>query len=279
MAPGYGTAMNTPFTYDFGYPWPITWAAAIPMVVFAGLAALAWSRGWRRWIAGVSAALAVWALGALMVIHAMLRLNLPIELATDRFLASGGGEVVDVGAGSGRAGIGLLLARPGATLTAIDIYDGFWGISDNTPERFMANARIAGVADRARAQVGDARAMPLADAAYDGVISHYAIDHLRRDEIPVALSEVSRILKPGGEFLLAVVNVDWWVLLASPPIAHHPRADPERWRQLLAGAGFELLEEGTTPGSRHFLARKPGAAAGSARRTPPVARKPGVVSR
>jgi SAM-dependent methyltransferase len=251
--------MNTPFTYDFGYPWSITWAAAIPFGIFAALTGLALWLGWRRWIAGVSAVLAVWALGSLIVVHAVFRINLPIAPAAERFLASGGGEVVDVGAGSGRAGIGLLLARPGARLTAIDIYDGFWGISDNTPERFMTNARIAGVADRARAQVGDARAIPLADAAYDGVISNYAIDHLRRDEIPTALSEVSRILKPGGEFLLAVVNVDWWVLLASPPIAHHPRADPGRWRQMLAGAGFELLEEGTTPGSLHFLVRKPSA--------------------
>ncbi len=248
--------MNTPFTYDFGYPWLITWSAAIPLAVFAALTALALSLGWRRWIAGVSAALALWALAALIVIHAVFRLNLPVAPATARFLASGG-EVVDVGAGSGRAGIGLLLARPDARLTAIDIYDGYWGISDNTPDRFMANARIAGVADRARAQVGDARAIPLPDAAYDGVISSYAIDHLRRDEIPTALSEVSRILKPGGELLLSVVNVDWWALLVSPPIAHHPRADPARWRQLLAGAGFELLEEGTTPASLHFLVRKP----------------------
>ena len=162
--------MNTPFTYDFGYSWPIAWAAAVPLAIFAALTGLALWFGWRRWIAGVSAALAVWALAALIVVHAVFRLNLPIALPAERFLASGG-EVVDVGAGSGRAGIGLLLARPSARVTAIDIYDGFFGISGNTPERFMVNARIAGVADRAQAQVGDARAIPLADAAYDGVIS------------------------------------------------------------------------------------------------------------
>jgi hypothetical protein len=34
---------------------------------------------------------------------------------------------------------------------------GYWGIDENTPERFMKNARIAGVAERAAARVGDMR--------------------------------------------------------------------------------------------------------------------------
>ena len=254
--------MNTPFTYEFGYAWSIGWLPAIPLLVFGGLAALACWRGWRSWITAVSGVVAVWAAVALIFVHGIFRINLPMELPTERFMAAGGGEVVDVGAGSGRAGIGLLLARPALRLTAVDIYEGFWGIEGNTPERFMVNARIAGVADRARAQVGDARAIPLAASAYDGVISAYAIDHLRRDEIPVALSEVTRILKPGGEFLLAVVNVDRWVLFTSPAIAHHPRADPQRWRTMLEAAGLEILEQGTTPGSLHFLTRKPMAASG-----------------
>lgn len=253
----YRDGMNTPFTYDFGYAWQITWAPAIPVVLCGGLAALAYWLGWRRWVVLGAAALAAWGLVALIFVHAIFRLNLPMDLPTERFLASGGGAVVDVGAGSGRAGVGLLLARPQATLTAIDIYDGFWGITANTPERFMRNARIAGVAERARAQVGDARSIPLADAAYDGVISTYAIDHLRRAEIPTALAEVKRILKPGGEFLLAIVDVDWWLLFISPPIAHHPRADRELWRRMITTAGFEILEQGKTPASLHFLTRKP----------------------
>jgi SAM-dependent methyltransferase len=248
--------MNTPFTYDFGYPWQVTWAAAIPLVIFGALAALGLWRGWRRWVIYGSGVLAAWALVALVLLHAVFQINLPMALPTEQFLTSGGGEVVDVGAGSGRFSTGLLLARPNARVTAIDIYDGFYGISDNTPERFMRNASIAGVASRARAQVGDARSIPLADAAYDGVISSYAIDHLRRGDIPTALSEVHRLLKPGGEFLLAVVNVDWWMILVSPPIAHHPRADPERWHQMLRAAGFDVVEEGTTLGSLHFLATK-----------------------
>ena len=104
--------------------------------------------------------------------------------------------------------IGLLLAKPRVTVTAVDIYKGYYGIDDNTPERFMLNARIAGVADRADAKVGDARELPLETGAYDGAISLAAIDHIRRADIPKALAEAARILKPRGEFLLMIVNVD-----------------------------------------------------------------------
>ena len=98
----------------------------------------------------------------------------------------------------------------------MDIYSGYWGIDENTPERFMRNARIAGVAERADARVGDMRKLPFADGEFDAVVSSYAIDHLRRDERPNAIAEVARVLKPGGEFLLMIIHVDWKTWLVSP---------------------------------------------------------------
>jgi SAM-dependent methyltransferase len=250
--------MTSPFAYDFGYSWLVVWGPLIPLVMFGGLAGLGLWLGWRRWLVIALAVPAVWATFSLATIHAAAGINAPQPLPTERFLASGSGRVVDVGAGSGRAAVGLLLARPGVTVTAVDIYSGYYGIDDNTPERFMVNARIAGVATRAKAVVGDARALPLASAEYDGVISSYAIDHITRDGIPKALSEVGRVLKPGGEFLLTIVNVDWWALLTSPhAIAHHPRANPVRWRTMLETAGFEVVEQGTKPMTMYFLSRKP----------------------
>jgi ubiquinone/menaquinone biosynthesis C-methylase UbiE len=180
-----------------------------------------------------------------------------LELPTQQFLSSGSGRVVDIGAGSGRAAIGLLLAKPRVTVTAVDIYKGYFGIDDNTPERFMLNARIAGVADRAEAKVGDARELPLESASYDGAISLAAIDHVRRADIPIALAEAARVLKPRGEFLLMIVNVDRWAMFASPhAIGHHPRANADRWREMLTSAGFEVVEQGTRPAVLYFLTRK-----------------------
>ena len=74
------------------------------------------------------------------------------------------------------------------------------------------------------------------------------IDHLRNEGKVKALSEVARVLKPRGEFLLLIVNADWMTRLFSPhALGHHPRQDPARWRTLLDQAGFAIEEEGTDP--------------------------------
>jgi SAM-dependent methyltransferase len=252
------TPMNTPFTYDFGYSWIIGWGYVVPLVLFGGLAVAAWRVKWRTWLVAVPGVIAAWSLTSMVLMQMVFGINLPQQILAPRFLASGSGEALDVGAGSGRSTVGLLIARPRVRVTAIDIYSGYFGIDDNTPERLMANARIAGVADRATVQVGDARAMPLPSGTYDGVISSYAIDHIRRDDIPKALAEVARVLKPRGEFLLMLVNVDLWTWVLSPPMAHHAGADPNRWRTLLESAGFEILEQGTPPMTLYYYARKSG---------------------
>jgi SAM-dependent methyltransferase len=249
--------MTTPFTYDFGYSWAIAWGHVVPIALFGGLAIAGLWFKWRRWLVLASALVVGWGIAGLLITHALFRINLPVGPQTDRFLSSGSGRVVDIGAGSGRATVGLLLARPRVTATAIDIYKGYYGIDDNTPERLMLNARIAGVADRAETRTGDARKLPLETAAYDAAISVAAIDHLPRAGIPAALAEVARVLKSDGEFLLTIVNVDAWARFASPhALGHHPGADPSRWRALLKSSGFDVVEEGTQPAGMYFLCRK-----------------------
>ena len=244
-------------TYDFGYSWIVGYGLAIPLALSVTLGALAvWAR-WPRWIVVVAGVVAVWALFGLVAINLIFGINRPMKLPTERFLASGSGRVLDAGAGSGRAAVGVLLARPKATVIGVDIYSGYWGIDGNTPERFMTNMRIARVADRAEARTGDVRAMQFKDGEFNAVVSSYAIDHLSRDGAAKAISEVARVLKPGGEFLLMIVNVNWVTWLVSPhAIAHHPRQDPARWLMLLEQGGFAVEEVGTQPATRYYLARK-----------------------
>ena len=245
------------FTYDFGYSWSLRYAMLVPLVLAAGLAGLAILRSWSRWVYIPMVLVALWAAAAVVILNVML--NRPMALPTERFLTSGSGRVLDVGAGSGRAAIGVLLARPNTTAMGVDIYSGYWGIDENTPERFMRNARTAGVAERAAARVGDMRQLPFGDGEFDGVVSSYAIDHLRRAERPKAIAEVARVLKPGGEFLLMIVHVDWKTWLVSPLLAHHPSQNPEAWRALLQEHGFALQEEGTPFATLYLLAKKQGA--------------------
>jgi SAM-dependent methyltransferase len=244
-------------TYEFGYSWFISYGLVIPLALAGALGGLALWRRWPRWVVLLAAVIAVWAIVGLFVINLVFGINRPMQLPTARFLQSGSGRVLDAGAGSGRAAVGVLLARPGARVTGLDIYQGYWGIDDNTPERFMTNARIAGAADRAEARTGDVREMPFEDAAFDAVVSAYVIDHLRRDGRVKAVAEVARVLKPRGEFMLLIVNADWLTWLTSPhALAHHPRPDPAQWRVLLEQGGFAIEEEGKKPATLYFLARK-----------------------
>jgi SAM-dependent methyltransferase len=245
--------------YDFGYSPAWTHGHLVPFAAAAAATALARWRRWPRWIVVASSLVAVWALVGFAIVQFVLRANRPVELPTESFLASGSGEVLDVGAGSGRSTVMVLLERPSAEVTALDIYRGYFGIDDNTPERLRSNARAARADARVDVVTADMRAMPLPEARFDAAVSTAAIDHLDTEGVTKALAEVHRVLKPGGEFLLMVINVDGWVRLAYP-FAHHgyfghsPNA--ARWRTALEHAGFSIAEEGTKPATLYFLARR-----------------------
>ncbi len=249
------------FRYDFDYTWPWTLGHLIVASTLLLLAGLIWRSDWSRWAAGTAGVLAVWALTGALVVHGPMRFNRPLDLPTERFLASGVGRVLDAGAGSGRSALMVLLARPQATVTALDLFLDGYGIGENTPDRLRANARTAGVEDRLTVQVGDVRDMPLESGTFDAVVSAYAIDHLDSDGIRGSLAEVARVLRPGGELLLMVVNPDGWTRVAFPLLASHGyfggRGAPERWRAAVVEAGFEVVETGNAPATLYVLAVRP----------------------
>ncbi len=246
-------------TYDFGYSLAWTHGHLVLFALAAAVAILPLWRGWNRWLWMSASLVAIWALAGFAIVQFVLGANRPIELPTTAFLPAGRGEVIDVGAGSGRSAVMVLRARPSARVTALDIYRGYFGIDDNTPDRLRQNARAAGAGDRVDVVTGDMRDMPLPDARFDAAVSAAAIDHLSRSDSATALREVARVLKDDGEFLLIVVNVDRWVRIAYP-MAHHgyfghsPSADD--WRGRLESAGFRIVEQGTRPAILYVLARK-----------------------
>ena len=246
-------------TFDFGYSPAWTYGHLVPLAIFTLLTALAVWRRWHRLVVLLSGTMAVWALAGFLIVQVVLEPNRPLTLPTDAFLADGRGEVIDLGAGSGRSTLMVLLGRPQARAMALDIYQGYFGIDQNTPDRIRANARAAGVEERLTVQVGDMRDIPLPDDGFDGAVSAFAIDHLGRDGINRALAETHRVLRPGGEFLLLVLNVDAWVKIAYPiPHGHgyFSAAPPAQfWRGVLEQAGFEVREVGMRPATLYLLAR------------------------
>jgi SAM-dependent methyltransferase len=111
-------------------------------------------------------------------------------------------KVLDVGCGRG-----LLLNGAARRLTigkavGVDI----WNKQDqsgNDPDATRANARAEGVAERVEIVYGDARSMPFADNEFDVVISSLAIHNIPGSEARYrAISEIMRVLKPGGRFAI-----------------------------------------------------------------------------
>jgi len=253
-----GMFSTSPF--DFGYPWWMTWGHLIPLGLFGVLAVAAWRLAWSRWIVAASGALALWGLAGFLIMNQVLVVHRPLPRPTPQFLPEGSGRVLDLGAGSGRATLMVLQSRPKATVVALDIYSGYWGISDNTPERLKRNASAAGAASRVEVHVADMRELPFPDASFDGVVSSFAIDHLRRDDLPRALREAARVLRPGGQILIMNLSLDGWIRVALPALPGHGyfgrEQDSARWRSALTEAGFDVIEQGTQPGTNYFLGQK-----------------------
>ncbi len=97
----------------------------------------------------------------------------------------------------------------------------------------------------------DITQVPLADASYDVVIAHHVLEHIDDDRL--AISEVFRLLRPGGVAILSVpINASRRQTYENPAIttpkerfAHFSGEDHKRYYGLdfadrLAAAGFRV---------------------------------------
>ncbi len=242
--------------YDFGYAWPWTYGHLYLAIL---LALLAWAVRKRLpvWATAIIAAGALWAFAGFLIVHYVFFFNAPPPMPTQRFMTSGQGRVLDIGCGSGRTSIMVGTARPKVLISALDNFSATY-IRGNGEDLLRRNLRIAGIDSRVQMLNADMRRIPAPDASFDGVVSSYAIDHLSRAGIEQTLGEVSRVLRPGGEFLLEVIRADGWVKFTYGPllVMHMRRVEPGFWTTMLERAHLNLIEQGTTPGSAYFLCRK-----------------------
>jgi SAM-dependent methyltransferase len=247
---------------DFGYPWWLNYGHLVILAGAGALLVLGFRRKWARWPMILLAALTLWAGAAFLLIRFGVDINGQATLPTESFLRSGTGRVLDVGAGTGRSSIMVLAARPKVTLVASDLfgdsYAQHFGSAGSPQQRLLANLKAAGVDQRATIATADMRKLPFEPASFDAVVTSYAIDHLSRDGSKQALAEISRVLKPGGELLLSVVENDKWAKFAfGPLLSHGGTRGAAWWAGSVKDAGLQIVEQGTTPATMYILARRP----------------------
>jgi SAM-dependent methyltransferase len=248
-------------TIDFGYPWWLSYGhlpilAGTLVVLFAG-----YLRKWPVWLMLFTGIVAVWSCAAFLVDRWVININGRPALPTERFLATGTGRVLDIGAGTGRSSIMVLQARPHTTLVATDLFgasfDQHFGRNGSPQYRLLTNLKAAGVDQRATIMQADMRKLPFNSAEFDAVVSAYAMDHVNRAGSEQAIAEAARVLKSGGEFLLMVIAEEPWAKFAFGPLLKHGGARrSDWWAEHVRNTGFQILEEGTRPLTFYLLARR-----------------------
>ena len=246
---------------DFGYPWWLSYGHLPVLAGAASMLLLGYARKWSRWPMLFLGAIVLWSGAAFLVERFLIDVNGRAALPTQSFLRSGAGRVLDIGAGTGRSSIMVLQSRPQATLVALDLFgesfEQHFGRSESPQQRLLANLKAAGVEERATIASADMRKLPFEPAAFDAIVSAYAMDHLNHQGSDQSLAEAARVIKPGGDFLLMLIaNEPWAKFTFGPLMAHGGTRGPDWWTAHVQGAGFQIVEEGTRPLTLYLLARR-----------------------
>jgi ubiquinone/menaquinone biosynthesis C-methylase UbiE len=116
-----------------------------------------------------------------------------------------GGRVLEIGCGPGHLAIRMAVEH-GLAVTGLDL-------DPAMIERAKANAANAPSTNREPDfVVGDAAALPFADASFDAVVSTLSMHHW--EDSDAALAEIARVLRRGGRALI-------WDLGSSAPLHRH----------------------------------------------------------
>jgi ubiquinone/menaquinone biosynthesis C-methylase UbiE len=151
---------------------------------------------------------------------------------TDTFLAQlpPGGHILDAGCGPGN--ISRVFVERGFRVTGIDI-----------SQRLIDIARQR--VPQATFELGDVRVTAFPDATFDGAYLAYPFEHLLDRDVPRALSEMRRVLKPGGAVFIAAKagSGEQWLdePMAGGALCFFNFFDPNALEQAIVAAGFRLV--------------------------------------
>jgi len=167
-----------------------------------------------------------------------------------------GEAVLDLGCGTGTLLLALADAQPAAT---------YAGVDPDPAVLSAARRRLRGVTARVELVEGYAQELPFRDGRFGAVVSTLAFHHIPDEIKPRALSEVRRVLRPDGRFLLVDLGL---------PRTPHARAllrlgslfDGRantrvnlagELPSLLAAAGFVVAEAATPYRAVRYLLARP----------------------
>jgi SAM-dependent methyltransferase len=158
------------------------------------------------------------------------RINMGLRLLGDRRFA----RTLEVGFGAGA--VLLALAPSARELFGIDL--------DADPEVTRRALQQHGVI--ADLRNGNVYELPFEESFFDLVVSYSVFEHLH--EYARALREVSRVLRPGGQFLLGMPAVnramEWgFRAIGFKGIADHHVTTPSEVATAFAGAGFSEISK------------------------------------
>ena len=107
-------------------------------------------------------------------------------------------RVADVGSGKGRFARLVKERYPAASVVAVD----------------LAEAMLAHVPKNIHRAAATMTALPLATASCDGAYATESLEHAI--DIPAAVAELARIVRPGGRIVIIDKNVEAWGRLETP---------------------------------------------------------------
>jgi ubiquinone/menaquinone biosynthesis C-methylase UbiE len=152
-----------------------------------------------------------------------------LGLFAELVVASGGGEVADLGCGPGR--ITGHLAALGLDVRGVDLSAGMVAVARREHPRLRFN-------------VGSMTELDLADDSLAGALAWYSLIHFPTEDLPAVLAELARVLRPGGSLLVAFQvgeqPVDLREAYGHPVSLVVHRRPPALVEALLADAGLAV---------------------------------------
>jgi ubiquinone/menaquinone biosynthesis C-methylase UbiE len=175
-----------------------------------------------------------------------------ITLPWVKLIPDGDSRVMDAGCGAGRSTIALSRIYNGK-ITAFDLFNSDY-IEGGGNTLLEKNLKLGGISDRVEIVQGDITKTNYQDGTFDAVISSFMIDHLGDQKLN-ALTEINRILKPGGRMLMIVLTptLSSFAILN---VLSFMLTSVGQWKSLFGKAGFKQVECAEINGGTYFLIEK-----------------------